>query len=312
VSAACNPFNLPPGEKLEGERILLRHPQPDEVDWILDSWRDPETMAAVGGIVDRDAEWSQDWYQRMVEPGDGTNCYFLICLQDGQRIGEVSFHRWKPAHRTADLNIKVRADLRGRGYGAEALGLFLRHYFMTIKAARMEDPLLPENLEGRALMTKMGFQFVEETADHYLMVITRQAWLEQQEEASNRAAVSKAPNEAFHADNGMQARKWGMRKSGQSAEPSREEAYAGVDIGDILKENLARQLTNEKPFGHETRRFGRRRRRDYLFLMVGGNLILLLALILFPGLLAKVSAGAGMVLYSVGVTWILYGVMSEY
>ena len=284
------------------------------MDWILDFWRDPETMAAVGGIVDRNAEWGRDWYQRMVDPGDGTNCYFLICLrEDGRPIGEVSFHRWKPAQRTADLNIKIEVGERGRGLGAEALALFLQHYFSTVKGARLEDPLLPDNPEGRALMEKMGFRLVEETAQHCLMVLTRQAWLEQRQEAARlRAATTPATHEPAPAGEERPARKWNMRDQGQSGKPTREDAYAGVDIGDILKENLAQQLRNEKPLGHDAQRFGRRRRRDYILLMIAGNLLFLMALILIPSLLAKVSAGAGMVLYSVGVSWILYGVMSEY
>jgi len=284
------------------------------MEWILDFWRDPETMADVGGIVDRDEQWGRDWYRRMVDPGDGTNCFFLLCLRDGPPIGEVSFHRWQPIRRTADLNIKIRANERGRGYGAEALGLFLQHYFQTIKAARLEDPILPGNAGARALLEKAGFRCVEETDEHHLMVLTRKAWLERRNEKALQRITGEAQSPpAMDTSNGeIAAVGWSMRNPNQATTPSREEAFAGVDIRDILQDNLSRQLKHEKPLGAETRRFGRRRRRDYIALMIGGNALLLLVLILVPDLLVRVGAGAGMVLYSIGITWILYGVMSDY
>ncbi|WP_148218067.1 hypothetical protein [Opitutus terrae] len=50
-----------------------------------------------------------------------------------------------------------------------------------------------------------------------------------------------------------------------------------------------------------------RRRRDYLLAMVFGNLVLIVGTIIMP-----VFGAAGLIIYNVGLTWIVWGVMDDY
>ena len=82
-----------------------------------------------------------------------------------------------------------------------------------------------------------------------------------------------------------------------------------VDVGEILKDNRDKQLENE---AFTVTDHPRRKRRDYLVLMVAVNLLLVLPMVFVPNLLVVVSCLAGMVLFSVAISWVMWGVMGEY
>lgn len=86
------------------------------------------------------------------------------------------------------------------------------------------------------------------------------------------------------------------------------------DIFAIQREIRAREIASGmdelKPVGTPRRS---RRRRDYWFMLVAGNL----AFVLLAGLgslnvVALVYAFSGIILYSVGLTWVMWFVMSDY
>jgi len=79
------------------------------------------------------------------------------------------------------------------------------------------------------------------------------------------------------------------------------------DIAAVLRENHRRANEaglNEVTFGPPRRS---RRKRDYIIAMVAGNLALVAAAIVSP-----IFGGAGLVIYNVGLTWIVWGVMDDY
>lgn len=93
----------------------------------------------------------------------------------------------------------------------------------------------------------------------------------------------------------------GLEEKPQAASASENEVHA------ILRENHARAEAAglnaiTKPAERKTKRF-----RDYLFVMLAGNLFFISN---FP--FNPVFAGAGFVLFNVGVTWIMWVVMDNY
>ena len=79
------------------------------------------------------------------------------------------------------------------------------------------------------------------------------------------------------------------------------------EIHDILRENLAR----DKAAGLHDIEFKPRRKskrtKDYLMLVIGGNLLLTGGFFIMP-----VFAGAGFVLYNVCLIWVMWVVMDDY
>ena len=55
-----------------------------------------------------------------------------------------------------------------------------------------------------------------------------------------------------------------------------------------------------------------RRKRDYWFLMIGANLFFIICMAIARNIGASVFGGAGMILVSIGLTWIMWFVMDDY
>ena len=97
-----------------------------------------------------------------------------------------------------------------------------------------------------------------------------------------------------------------------NAEPGTQEASADHDVYAILQANRAREQQHH--LGEvEIKVVKSRRRRDYWTLLLLTNT--LLAIIAWQGrenFFVLVSAGAGIILASIGLTWIMWFVMSDY
>jgi RimJ/RimL family protein N-acetyltransferase len=151
-------LHLAENTMLSGTSVYLRIPRPDELSFIQDLWADPETMKPVGGPVILSDTHAEQWFNRMVRPGSPSNCYCLIFTRDDIPAGEISFHNWDAATRSADLNVKVSDAFRGNGYGKDALQTFLSFFFNTVGGRVMRDDVAPGNTGGQHLLISLGFE----------------------------------------------------------------------------------------------------------------------------------------------------------
>ena len=159
---------------IEGQHDTLRTPAPPDLSYIRYLWADPETMKDVGGPIELDQERAQHWYAKMVDPGSDTDRFFLICTPDDAPVGEVSFHRYDPATKTAELNIKIEASKRYRRYGPEALRLLLGYFFGAFGGEVMLDPVGLENRSGQRAIARFGFEHDPSRTDVFLLRMTKQ------------------------------------------------------------------------------------------------------------------------------------------
>jgi hypothetical protein len=80
---------------------------------------------------------------------------------------------------------------------------------------------------------------------------------------------------------------------------------------EILRENARFQARTEKPVDLTSR--SNRRRRDYLILMIVVNGFFIWRLIAGWGNpITTLYSLAGLIVFSVGITWVVYGVMDRY
>ncbi len=93
--------------------------------------------------------------------------------------------------------------------------------------------------------------------------------------------------------------------------PAGEEGVqAAADVRSILNDNLKVSTRFEKPIEFTQRRS--RRKRDYWTVLVTGNALLVGLVVALPkNPVVLVSGISGVVLFSVGVTWVMWGVMSD-
>ena len=157
-----NQINETSAAMLQGRVVTLKHPGADEIPYIMELWGHEETMAPVGGPIRWEPERMHTWYRDRVDPGGNSDCYFLIYNEDQVPVGEVSYHRWNEAEKSAGLNIKVHAQHRGKGYATDALTVLLKYFFEVAGGELMTDdftgPPGPENLVGQRFIASMGFQ----------------------------------------------------------------------------------------------------------------------------------------------------------
>lgn len=79
------------------------------------------------------------------------------------------------------------------------------------------------------------------------------------------------------------------------------------DVRAVLRENLERANAaglNDVVFATPRRS---KRKRDYIFAMIAGNMALAICTVISP-----LFGGAGLVIYNVGITWVVWGVMDDY
>ena len=164
---------------LRGQKVRLRAPRVDELSFIRALWADSETMASVGGPVAFAEAEVREWFARMIEPGSPSDCYCLILNENDTPVGEISFHHWDPDQRSAELNVKVLAAFRGRGYARDALRTFLDFFFARLGGQRMTDDIAPGNQAGRQLLESIGFRKDDSASDVCRMTMTRETYLDQ-------------------------------------------------------------------------------------------------------------------------------------
>jgi RimJ/RimL family protein N-acetyltransferase len=190
--------HLTPTDVLYGRKVHLRLPRYSELPFIRTMWGDPETMEPVGGPVDFPEARANDWFARMIQPGDPADCYCLIVNEAGAPIGEVSFHHWNPRQRSAELSIKVLAARRGHGYAKDALDAFLEFFFVRVGGELLTDDVAGTNRAGQQLLTSRGF-----AGDHSVQGICRMRMTKQTYVSSHRepnrptSAILKSRVSAF-------------------------------------------------------------------------------------------------------------------
>ena len=143
------------------------------MQYIRRLWSDPESMEPVGGPVILSDDQAQRWYEFMIDPGRPTDCYRLILNEAEILIGEVSFHQLDPATMTAMFNLKIAHSERGKGYGWEAMLLFLDHFFNELDGKVMLDDIAWNNQRGQDVLHRFGFLYDPSVENVYRVRITK-------------------------------------------------------------------------------------------------------------------------------------------
>lgn len=93
--------------------------------------------------------------------------------------------------------------------------------------------------------------------------------------------------------------------------PAREPAPTPTSVHQVLEQNKQVAAQFEKPL--EFRPRPNQRRKDYLILMFVGNGLIGLGLLLLPkNIMITAFAISAIVVFSLAVTWVVYGVMDRY
>ncbi len=149
--------------RLHGPRVTVRPMKRADLETMM-RWRpfvDP--LYQPFDFPKRTRAEHMQWFEwRIKDPGRR-----LYAIEDEERqvIGSLSL-REIDGRRSARLGITLGADYVSRGYGTEALGLFLEYYFNEMDFVQMVLDVAATNLRAVRCYQRLGFRQVSE---HYCM-----------------------------------------------------------------------------------------------------------------------------------------------
>ncbi len=167
---------FPNNDVLQGRKIELRPPRPEEMKFVHRLWSIPQTMKPVGGAFDLTDQEAHEWFSREINPGRPEDCYLLIVTREGQPVGEISFHHLHRQSMTADFELKIVHKERRKGYAKEAVLLFLDYFFNCLKGRVLFDDVAPDNKAGQQTLLSFGFEYDAKVKDVFRLLMTQERY----------------------------------------------------------------------------------------------------------------------------------------
>ena len=177
--------------RIETERLVLRSWQAEDADAFLVVNSDPEVMATLGPVMDRDQVAATIVRMQGIEAEHGHCFWAMIRREDDRLIGWCGAIRGSvdPIKDKAEIGWRMARDAWGHGYATEAAAATLDWLF----ANRADDAAwaitTPANRGSRAVMERLGMTYLPELdfdhprvpdgdplSRHVTYRITREQW----------------------------------------------------------------------------------------------------------------------------------------
>lgn len=159
----------------DGKRVYIKRPSLQELEYTEKLWGDLETMADVGRVIDfPESKW-ESFYKKMISPTDGRNFYCLVYNLEDEAVGEVGFHGYDSATKTARLNIRIENKFRRNGYGIEALRIILDYFFNEFGGNYIVETVKDEPY--KTILEKEGFKFINKNKQESIYRISKDEFL---------------------------------------------------------------------------------------------------------------------------------------
>jgi RimJ/RimL family protein N-acetyltransferase len=149
---------IPPNAFLNGERIFLRAPEPDDIPMITRLENHPDPRYSLFYAFPTSQLQQRDKTDRQMQ--DPNTILFTICRTDTlESIGQTALVRidWVGRMGTFYLGIADKANWSG-GFGTEATYLMTQYAFKTLNFNRVELKVAAENTAAYRVYEKNGFR----------------------------------------------------------------------------------------------------------------------------------------------------------
>jgi RimJ/RimL family protein N-acetyltransferase len=158
---------------LETERLLLRLPEPGDVDDLLEAFGDPEVMRYIGRGETAERADAVEQIERMLEGWrlDGFGRFAVVRKQDGAVLGRVGLLAWDPriwmSGTRAEIGDGAEIELGwtlsrhawGLGYATEAALASRDWALREIRPQRLISLIHPDNERSKRVADKLGERF---------------------------------------------------------------------------------------------------------------------------------------------------------
>lgn len=156
-----------------GEKICIRPLEPGDEEMLHRWWNDGDIMAHAGfpygtlqGINAIREIVRRESAQEALFP---SSKIFMLCRRhDMSPIGEISYGGYDRHNQRCEIGIKIcDSTVRERGYGTEALALFMDYLFNYLNLNKIELTTMPDNKRAYHVYEKMGFKRSGVLRKHY-------------------------------------------------------------------------------------------------------------------------------------------------
>lgn len=166
---------------LRGERVTLRPPEEEDLDFLQRTHNDPAVRRSMPRVRPQQREATREEY---VEGADGT-VGLLVCGgagDDGESGGGVGEGETNPERLgfcalfdldtdsgRGEVGAWLAPDAEGQGYATEALALLIDYAFDERRLHRLNAGRLATNDRSAALLDRLGFSEEGRRAEYYFV-----------------------------------------------------------------------------------------------------------------------------------------------
>jgi [ribosomal protein S5]-alanine N-acetyltransferase len=155
--------------QLETERLVLRKPEPGDVDGYAEIWGDPEVVRFLGGRT-LTREEAESGIERMLKQWDrhGVGLFSVIRKEDERLIGRVGYLLWDPERWANAMHEELEEPLEleigwvvasafwNHGYATEAAIACRDQAFGPLGRDRVISLIAAENVPSIRVAEKIG------------------------------------------------------------------------------------------------------------------------------------------------------------
>lgn len=172
---------------IQGEKVILRPFQSEDVQHMEEILTDPEIIKLTGSSADIDLEFVRQWYATRNEQSDRLD----LVIVDRKRnllVGEVVVNEYDEKNNSMNFRILIGPQGRNKGLGTEATQLLMEYLFNYTDLDQITLSVYAFNPRARHVYEKVGFivesidkndlEYEGEWIDSINMVLTKERWLE--------------------------------------------------------------------------------------------------------------------------------------
>lgn len=177
---------------IEGNKVILRPFQTEDIPYIEECLQDPEVIKLTGSDSDFDEEVFLHWYQTRNEQNDRLDLA-IVDQSKGILVGEVVANLYDEESNSMNFRILIGPRGRNRGLGTETTVLFVDHLFENTSLSQLTLSVFEFNPRARHVYENVGFaiksidknelEYKGEWIDSINMCLTRSIWLEKKKQA---------------------------------------------------------------------------------------------------------------------------------
>lgn len=178
-------INLRGKPTLQGDKIILRPFEREDIQYMIECLKDPEVLKFTGSTAIFHCDAIVEWYNTRNSQSDRLDLA-IVDKDKNIAVGEVVLNEYNEDKHSMNFRILIGPRGRDRGLGTEATQLIIDYIFLNTSIKQVTLGVYVFNPRARRVYDKIGFvvesidigdlEFEGEMIDAFNMVLTREKW----------------------------------------------------------------------------------------------------------------------------------------